>query len=407
MGCWGWLNPWTVRWSVTYGFKKRLFSKNPGGVGWGFSNYIYIYFETFLEPKHLLRSFWTSFLAGSFEAMIQRDGFSICHHEGPMVPEGSTEHSKTMGFAWDLEISEPSWNTTYHNFLSVINWDDFCQMKTSYFGLHFRVFFYIFSRRHRAIFVCLGLRFLPFAGRFVLPGEKNNLVFPNQQKKPPLKPTTTSTSGPIGSILFDSAWKVPKRLEGWLTFWRFPMGWLDDWRMVVLRRLSHQISNDLQMVFCSQNHHQSQAIAELFTMRVWEVVVIYQECLMLPAPNSCCQHRKKHLPKSPRLLSASTITKTFLASSSSKGTLVDPSFPNSFLNCSSWSYQLPKIFSKGFDLNAIKSANHCDWSFHSCTLLTPSPFMSPVGTCTRCFKHKSLAVCEIQTIQNQSKIRNP
>lgn len=130
--------------------------------------------------------------------------------------------------------------------------------------------------------------------------------------------------------------------------------------MVVLRRLSHQISNDLQMVFCSQNHHQSQAIAELFTVRVWEVVVIYQECLMLPAPNSCCQHRKKHLPKSPRLLSASTITKTFLASSSSKGTLVDPSFPNSFLNCSSWSYQLPKIFSKGFDLNAIKSANHCD-----------------------------------------------
>ena len=219
-------------------------------------------------------------------------GMCICHHEGPMVPEGSTEHSKTLGFAWDLEISEPSWNTTYHNFLSVINWDDFCQMKTSYFGLHFRVFFKYFSRRHRAIFVCLGLRFLPFAGRFVLPGEKTNLVFPNQQKKPPLKPTTTSTSGPIGSILFDSAWKVPKRLEGWLTFWRFPMGWLDDWRMVVLRRLSHQISNDLQMVFCSQNHHQSQAIAELFTVRVWEVVVIYQECLMLPAPNSCCQHRK-------------------------------------------------------------------------------------------------------------------
>lgn len=210
-------------------------------------------------------------------------GMCICHHEGPMVPEGSTEHSKTLGFAWDLEISEPSWNTTYHNFLSVINWDDFCQMKTSYFGLHFPVFLYIFSRRHRAIFVCLGLRFLPFAGRFVLPGKKQ-YRFPNQQKKPPLKPTTTSTSGPIGSILFDSAWKVPKRLEGWLTFWRFPMGWLDDWRMVVLRRLSHQISNDLQMVFCSQNHHQSQAIAELFTMRVWEVVVIYQECLMLSAP---------------------------------------------------------------------------------------------------------------------------
>lgn len=48
MGCWGWLNPWTVRWSVTYGFKKRLFSKNPGGVGWGFSNYIiYILWNIF------------------------------------------------------------------------------------------------------------------------------------------------------------------------------------------------------------------------------------------------------------------------------------------------------------------------------------------------------------------------
>ena len=173
-----------------------------------------------------MRSFWTSFLAGSFEAMIQRDGFSICHHEGPMVPEGSTEHSKTMGFAWDLEISEPSWNTTYHNFLSVINWDDFCQMKTSYFGLHFRVFFYIFSRRHRAIFVCLGLRFLPFAGRFVLPGEKNNLVFPNQQKKPPLKPTTTSTSGPIGSILFDS--KKVGRLTDFLEVSNGMVRWLKN-----------------------------------------------------------------------------------------------------------------------------------------------------------------------------------
>lgn len=55
------------------GLRNAFFRKTQAGLVGG--SQIFFFFETVLEPKHLLRSFWTSFLAGSFEAMIQRDGF--------------------------------------------------------------------------------------------------------------------------------------------------------------------------------------------------------------------------------------------------------------------------------------------------------------------------------------------